>query len=243
MAELPVNRVVCGDCREIMRSWPAESVDLLIADPPYNLNQGYPFDNLNHKEYVEFNRSWLNESYRLLRKGRVGYIFNSQKTMWDFKQVLDSTPFKLIQLLIWHYPNTIPSGKKPKFAWTLSYQPIFFVSKGIPELDIYGRAFSAGLQRTDVWTFTACQSNFKADGIRKVHVSQKPTKLIEYMILSSTDENDIVLDPFLGSGTTAVACKRLNRCFVGIEIVPSYCEMARRRLSQIGRPLDAYLEV
>lgn len=233
MTNLPTDEIVCGDCREVIRSWSSECIDLLIADPPYNLNQGYPFDNLEFEEYEEFNKSWLRECYRVLKTGRVGYVFNSQRTMWDFKKVLDKTPFEYIQLLIWHYPNTIPSGKKPKYAWTLSYQPVFLVSKGTPEIDIYGKAFRAGLQRTDVWKFTACQSNFKANDLKKIHPSQKPVKLIEYMVLSSTNEGDIVLDPFIGSGTTAVACKRLNRHFIGIEIVPEYCEMARNRISQV----------
>ena len=230
---LPLNQIIQGNCLEVMRNFPDESIDLIIADPPYNLGQPYPFDNLTDEEYVEFNNAWLMECYRILKQGRVAFVFNSQKTMWNFKRILDQTPFKFIQLLIWHYTNTISSGKKPKYVWTLSFQPIFFLSKGAPTIDVYGKAFRAGIQRTDVWKFTACQSNFKKDDLKKIHISQKPLELVEYMVLSCSEEGEVVLDPFLGSGTTAVACKKLRRNYIGIEIDPSYCEMARKRLAKV----------
>jgi len=221
--------LIQGNCLDVLPLLQEESIDLVITDPPYNLKQGFQYDDLSPEMFESFHTSWMKEVFRVLKHGRICYITNSQITMWNFKSIIDKVGFNFVQLIIWKYPNTIPSGKKARYKWTMSYQPIFMLSKGTPTIDIYGKAFKSNLERTDVWTFTQCQSNFKGD-LKKIHPSQKPIDLIKQMIISSSEPGETILDPFLGSGTTMKAARDLNRNCIGIEIDPAYCEIARNRV-------------
>lgn len=224
------NSIIQGKCEKVLNSFLNNSIDLVVTDPPYNLKQNYPNEDLTEEKYKEFNLKWLKEAYRVLKEGRLCYITSSQKTIFNFKDIIDETDFNFIQLLIWKYPNTIPSSKKPNYKWTMTYQPVFYLSKGTPELDVYGKAFDLDLERRDVWKITQCQSNYKNPAIKKIHPAQKPEELYDRIIKTSSKEGEVILDPFAGSGTCIASAIKNNRKFIGIELKKEYIDMIKSRV-------------
>jgi len=211
-----INRIICGDCLEVMKEMPGESVDLVITDPPYN--RGCFSDNIITLDF-------LDELKRVLKAGSNIYCFWTPKTFSEF-EVEFRKRFTLLNIIICHFLNK--TGFDSPYRFEKSYEPIYFGSKGNSKKRIVrlenGDCF-------DVWKATLPQTNFK--GIHQsFHPTQKPVEIIRKMILHSSNDNDIILDPFLGSGTTVEACKLLKRNFIGIEIDPNYCKIAEERLAQ-----------
>jgi len=201
------------DCLEGMKKLPNESIDLIITDPPYGIayrKKDEPFmigDTANCFEYT------LPEFYRVLNKQGAIYVFTSFKMLdnWLHRFLMF---FKMHNLIIWDKQRN--SGLQMGSNYGFRYEMIFFGSKGLHKLNDY------------------CDDVLDYSKIKKRnHPTEKPVELIEKFIKMSSKENDIVLDPFLGSGTTAVACKHLSRHYIGYEINPKYCEIAKKRLSQI----------
>ncbi len=221
----------CEDCLEVMREFPAQTIDLIVTDPPYGVGS----DESNGIDYTDtyFNVGIFNDlSFKLLKNNTRMYIFIAQKTL--LKTIEGLSNFNLHQILIWHKPNFVGGGKRT-FDFTNSYEFILLFHKGKPQpLDNPRRISKNYLSNSDVLRYTQPQSNFKID--KRVHIHQKPLRLIEHLIIASSAEGDIILDPFMGSGTTALACERLNRRWIGIEINIEYCEKARRRIEE-GRIL------
>ncbi|PIU51997.1 hypothetical protein COS91_01545 [Candidatus Desantisbacteria bacterium CG07_land_8_20_14_0_80_39_15] len=217
------------DCLEAMKRMSDKSIDLVLADPPYNVGQNFANDNLGKKEYLCFMQNWIAEAYRLLKDGGAFYMFHYFIGMWDIKPILDNFEWEFINLIIWAYPNLMPSNKRKNYRWPLSYQPIFYYGKNYKR-DLVGKLYGLKVdERKDVWLKTATQSNFKKEF--KYHSSCKPIAVIE-KIIKTTEESDIILDPFLGSGTTLVACKKFGRQAIGIEISKEYCDISIKRLTQ-----------
>lgn len=220
--------LIRGDCLEKMKKISDQSIDLVLADPPYNVGQKFANDNLSREKYLSFMKHWITEAYRVLKDGGAFYMFHYFIGMWDIKPILDSYEWEFINLIIWAYPNLMPSNKRKKYRWPLSYQPIFYYGKNYKR-DLVGKLYGLKVdERKDVWLKTATQSNFKKEF--RWHPSCKPIAVVE-KIIKTTDENDIVLDPFMGSGTTGVACKELGRKFIGIEIEKKYFEIAEKRIA------------
>jgi len=211
-----VNKIICADCLEFMKDIPDKSVDLVITDPPYGVLEYQDWDKI---ELKSFTKCWWSEIKRIVKKDSSIYIFWSQKFI-----SLGFRIFKPNRMLIWHHPNLAKPTKK-MFLWT--YDPIFYIKQGKP---VFQPSF-AGSENVDVFKFPKPQNNWIGDNA-KYHPTSKPVNLIKNFIKISSNPNDIILDPFLGSGTTAVAAKQLGRNFIGIEISPKYCEIARERLRQ-----------
>jgi len=201
------NKIICGDSTKILSEIPYNSIDLILADPPYNLDIDYG-EHTNDKrrklDYTEWCKSWFNQLFRisnqvLITCGRTNLF------MW----------YKIKEpdwILNWHIPNGLSRTPLRGF---LTWEPILF----------YGKA----KKRIMHDTITAPLIKLKDMEIGD-HPCPKPEKLFLKLIESFTHKNDIVLDPFIGSGTTAVASKLLNRRYCGIEINPEYCELARERV-------------
>ena len=191
-----INRIILGDSIDIMKEIPNKSIDLIFTDPPYNvlsngkLNDRFKWDDI---DLVPFTKQWFNLSFSKLKDNSFEYIFWSQKYLKEGFNI-----FNPDRLLLWNYENLIIGGNG---NFSYDYEPIFVIKKGNPKL-IKGRHLS-------IYKYTKPQSNFKYDKL--LHPTQKPLKLIKKLIEISSKENDIILDPFLGSGTTAVACKELGR--------------------------------
>jgi len=213
----------CADCIDILRQIPENSVDLVLTDPPYGVNS-------NERNGIDYKDNFYNvdavskELFRTLKDNTRTFIFTAQKTFLNVVEYFTSNSFNLHQTLIWLHPNLTGGTKKKVYDFTSVYEQIILFHKGKPRK----LKKAEGFFNFDVLKYPQPQSNFKKD--KRQHIHQKPVNLIEHLILVTTDENDLVLDPFLGSGTTAVVCEKLNRRWIGIEINSNYCEMAKERL-------------
>jgi len=235
------NQIISGDCLSVMRRMPDSCVDLVVTSPPYNLKNstgngmkdgrggkwsnaalihGYSHhdDAMPHDEYVRWQRACLTEMYRLLRVD--GAIFYNHKWRVQDGLLQDRhdivTGFPVRQIIIWKRKGGI--NFNPGY-FLPTYEVIYLITK--PSFRLAPKANAYG----DVWEFMQEMNN--------PHPAAFPLPLID-RIISSTDA-EVIFDPFVGSGTTAVAAKQLARTFIGIDISPEYCRMARKRLAEIVR--------
>jgi site-specific DNA-methyltransferase (adenine-specific) len=231
--------IICGDAVEVMRALPEQSIDLIVTSPPYNLRNstgngmkdgrggkwssaqllnGYELsrDDMPHDEYVAWQRKCLTEMLRLIKED--GAIFYNHKwrvqagLLQDRADIVSGFPVR--QIIIWRRKGGI--NFNPGY-FLPTYEVIYLIAK--PKFRLAKKANALG----DVWEFTQESNN--------PHPAPFPEQLID-RIISSTNAK-IVLDPFMGSGTTAVCTKRLGRHYIGIEISPTYCEMANKRINHI----------
>ncbi len=218
-----MNKIICGDCIEEMKKIKDNSIDLIITDPPYGIlptgklmrngkKDNYKWDNI---KLEEFTKEWFKILYKKVKNDSFIYIMWSQKHL-----KLGFEIFNPDRLIFWRHNNLTNGGNG---YYSYDYDPIFVIMKGKPKL-IKGK-HSCDLE------FTKPQSNFKVDKL--IHPTQKPLKLGEHIINISSNENDIIFDPFAGGGTFLVAAKKLNRNFIGIEISKEYCEITNKRLEEL----------
>ena len=212
------------DCIEGMKRLPDESVDLVVTDPPYNLGKNYGSrvnDRRDEKEYWNWFEEIFMEVSRVLGDGYL-YVSHSDKGIYKAKPILENIGFHYVQTLIWWGKNGY-SMQLHRKTWSYRHEPILFMQKGEP---CGLEAGQKGMWYTSVIDAPRPQSNFKEG---RYHPTQKPIKL--YKILIQRTPGNIVFDPFMGSGTTGIACKRLlNRHYIGFEINPEYCKIAEQRL-------------
>ena len=230
------NKIICGDCLEVMRQIPSGTVDLVVTSPPYNLKNstgngmkdgrggkwsnaalinGYTHhdDCMPHEKYVAWQANCLKEMYRVLKND--GAIFYNHKwrvqdgVLQDRQDIVQSLPVR--QIIIWKRKGGINFNAG---YFLPTYEVIYLIPK--PDFKLAPKANAWG----DVWEFTQEMKNG--------HPAPFPIALIERIISSTTAE--LILDPFMGSGTTAVVAKELKRNFIGIDISPDYCEGAMNRL-------------
>ncbi|AEA33602.1 DNA-methyltransferase [Hippea maritima] len=221
-----------ADCLELLPCIPQESIDLILTDPPYGVGSNER-NGINYKDEfynVDEVSSFL---YGSLKDNSRAYVFTAQKTFIDVAKWFENNGFYLHQTLIWYKKNLAGGTKKRTYDFTSTYEQILNFHKGKPHL----------LKKdhlSDVLEFPQPQSNYTLD--KRYHIHQKPLKLIEYLIYVSTNENDIVFDPFAGSGTTAAAAERLGRRWVAIEIQPEYCQIAKERIRRFAsiKPLIGF---
>lgn len=232
-------KIVIGDAISEMQKLKSEAFDLVIADPPYNLGKDYGnnHDIRGFEEYLKFSRNWLVEAHRILKPSGTLYVFMGFKFISYLYDILDrGLGMYFNSWIIWHYTQGI--GKTKGFSprhddilmFTKSTDFLFNLDDiRVPQKYYRERNNMRGANPGDVWEFSHvhyCNEN------RQNHPTQKPEGLMERMILASTNEGSLVLDPFLGSGTTLRVCQQLNRVGIGIEINPDYAKMAHKRLQK-----------
>ena len=234
--------IIHADCRDILPLLPDKSIDLVLTDPPYQVSNGAD-------DIMDF--SIFKPIIRLMKDGTGIFCFCGQATLDLFMTQFRELEMTWLNTIIWHYSNTIP---REKHRFAISYDPVLFYSKGTltyfncdaVRVDyksterlksaVYknGKAWDPnplGALRKDVWNIPAITSPAYTD--EKVdHKWQKPIETVEPMIQATTQKNEFILDPFLGSGTTAYCAKKLGRRCIGIEIEEKYCEIAAKRCSQ-----------
>jgi len=215
---------------EGMKRLPDESIDLIIVDPPYGiLKKEYKFENFE----ASFPTLWLTEIERTMKEGASLYCFYSQFHI-PVIQPLIERHLKLRNVIVWYYPN-IAKGYQGllngKHCYRKQWQPIFFATKNNPSIRVRTKWKRYASNNYDVIKCAVPQSNFKKD--KRFMKMQKPLELVKRLLIASSEEKNIILDPFMGSGTTAVACKQLSRHYIGFEINPEYCEIAKKRLSEV----------
>jgi len=195
-----INKIICGDCIEIMKYIPDKSIDLILTDPPYNAGIEYDNykDNLTDEEYKFFIYKFMKEFLRISKRT---IIFVGIGNLFKYPEPE--------MVLIWLKRN---GYSRSGYVIHNCYEPIV----------CYGKLKSIF---TDVYDYPIV---FQKDKIE--HPTPKPLRLIEKLIVDFSKEGDVVLDPFVGSGTTAVAAKKLKRKYIGIDISEKYCEVAKKRL-------------
>jgi len=228
----------CGDALELFKSVEDSSIDLIVADPPYNLGKDYGnnHDLKGFEEYLEFTKLWLSEAKRVLKPEGSIYVFMGVRFISYLYDTLDRD-LKMFfnSWIVWHYTQGM--GKKKGFS--PRHDDILFFNKSklftynldavrIPQKYYRSRNNMRGANPGDVWKFSHIHYS---NPNRQEHPTQKPEGLIERMILSSSNKGDVVLDPFSGSGTTLRVCQQLGRNGIGFEINPDYIKMSRTRLA------------
>lgn len=231
--------IVTGDALEAMGSLSEGSVDLIIADPPYNLGKEYGNnrDLMGFEEYIEFSRHWLRHAHRVLSNKGTMYVFMGFRFISHLYDILErELHMEFCNWICWHYTQGI--GRKRGFSprhddilmFTASNQYTFNLDDvRVPQKYYRKRNNMRGANPGDVWEFSHvhyCNEN------RQAHPTQKPEGLMERMVLASSNPGDLVLDPFCGSGTSLRVCQQLNRSAIGIELNPEYVEIVRERLKK-----------
>ncbi|MDX9859657.1 MAG: site-specific DNA-methyltransferase [Rhodospirillales bacterium] len=253
---IPVNRILIGDCVALMKDLPEESVDMVFADPPYNLQLGGDllrpnntmvdgvddawdhFDDLG--TYDAFSRAWLAEARRLLKPNGTLWVIGSYHNIFRVGAILQDLGFWILNDVIWRKTNPMPNFRGRRF--TNAHETLIWCARDKEARYRFNyeamKSLNDDLQMRSDWTLPLCtgQERLKIDG-KKAHPTQKPEALLHRVILSSTEVGDVVLDPFFGSGTTGAVAKRLRRQFIGLERDADYAAVAQRRIERV-KPAD-----
>lgn len=241
-----------GDCIEVMKAFPENSVDFMFADPPYFLsNDGISVKSgkqvsVNKGDWdrtsgvdsdFEFHKSWLKEAQRLLSPNGTIAVSGTYHSIFQCGFAMQQLGFRILNDLIWFKPNAAPNLAGRNFA--AAHETIIWASKNsesrhtfnyqdLKGLDLPEDKFkNPGKQMRSVWSIPSTPQSEKAYG---KHPTQKPLALLDRLISAATTKGQLVLDPFMGSGTTGVAARDLERLFIGIEISPDYLKLARKRI-------------
>ncbi|MFM8499003.1 MAG: site-specific DNA-methyltransferase [Chakrabartia sp.] len=253
---LPLDQILIGDCIAAMRALPDACVDMVFADPPYNLqlggdlfrpegsrvdavdNEWDKFDSL--KAYDEFSRAWLSEARRILKPNGTLWVIGSYHNIFRVGSVLQDEGFWILNDIIWRKVNPMPNFKGTRF--TNAHETLIWASKGENAKYTFNyramKTLNDELQMRSDWSFPICsgQERIKKNGT-KAHPTQKPEALLYRILLACTKPGDIVLDPFFGTGTTGAVAKRLGRHFIGLERELDYVDVAQERIAA-ALPLD-----
>ncbi len=255
-AELPIDQILMDDCIAAMRSLPDACIDMVFADPPYNLQLGGDlfrpeggrvdavdndwdkFDSL--ATYDAFSKAWLKEARRILKPNGTLWVIGSYHNIFRVGSVLQDEGFWILNDIIWRKVNPMPNFRGTRF--TNAHETLIWASKGEKSKYTFNyramKTLNDELQMRSDWSFPICggQERLKRNGT-KAHPTQKPEALLYRVLLACTKPGDIVLDPFFGTGTTGAVAKRLGRHFIGIERETAYIEVAQERIDA-ALPLD-----
>ncbi|WP_298814951.1 site-specific DNA-methyltransferase [uncultured Sphingomonas sp.] len=253
---LPLDQIVMGDCVAAMRALPAKSVDMIFADPPYNLQLG---GDLNRPDgshvdavtdewdkfdsfasYDAFTRAWLAEARRILKDDGTLWVIGSYHNIFRVGAAVQDLGYWILNDIVWRKANPMPNFRGTRF--TNAHETLIWASKGEKAKYTFNyrsmKTLNDELQMRSDWEFPICggQERLKKGGI-KVHPTQKPEALLYRILLASTKPGDVVLDPFFGTGTTGAVAKRLGRRWIGIERELGYVDAAMERIAA-ALPLD-----
>jgi len=248
--ELPLDQIMLGDSVQLMRMLPPASVHCVFADPPYNLQlRGElrrPDDSLvdgvdedwdrfaDFATYDAFTREWLTECRRLLRKDGTLWVIGAYHNIFRIGAILQDLGFWVLNDVIWRKANPMPNFRGRRF--TNAHETLIWAARGRDSRHRFNyaamKALNDDIQMRSDWWIPLCTG---AERMRnqhglKLHPTQKPEALLHRILLASTVPGEIVLDPFIGTGTTAAVAKRLHRHFIGIERHPAYAEAAIGRV-------------
>jgi site-specific DNA-methyltransferase (adenine-specific) len=235
---MPEIKLIQGDCIKVLKELEKESVDLIFADPPYNLSgensltvhAGKPvkcdkgeWDKMEAEDLHEFNLKWINECIKVLKPYGTIWISGTLHNHPSIGMALKKLGLWIINDIVWYKPNATPLLVKNRFVpsteliWIAAKSKKYFFNYELAKKMSYGK------QMRNLWIIRA-QKHITS------HPTEKPEKLLERIILLGSKEGDTILDPFLGSGTTGVVAKKYNRNFIGIEIDPMYFQIAKERI-------------
>jgi modification methylase len=254
-ASLPLNQILAGDCVEMMRSLPEASIDLIFADPPYNLQLRGDLhrpDNskvdavddawdqfASFETYDKFTREWLAAARRLLKPNGALWVIGSYHNVFRMGAELQNQGFWILNDVVWRKSNPMPNFRGKRF--TNAHETLIWASKSEAGKYTFNyealKALNDGVQMRSDWVIPLCTGGERLkDGAgEKAHPTQKPEALLHRVLIGTTNPGDVVLDPFFGTGTTGAVAKMLGRDFIGIEREAAYREVAEARLARIRK--------
>lgn len=255
---LEIDNILCGDVLEKLKDMPDKSVNLIFADPPYNMQtegnllrtDGSIFDGINEdwdkfsssEEYDKFSYQWLRECRRILKDDGTIWVIGSFQNIYRIGYIMQKLDFWILNDIIWSKPNAVPNFGGTRFQ--NSHETLLWCSKSKNSKFTFNyktmKHLNNDKQDKSVWNIGICIGNERIKGSdgKKVHPTQKPEELIYKVIISSSKPNDIILDPFFGTGTTGAIAKKNNRHWIGIEKEPLYCNVAQKRIDAIIPVID-----
>ncbi|MBR9864332.1 MAG: site-specific DNA-methyltransferase [Rhodobacteraceae bacterium] len=260
---LPLNQILSGDCIEVMDALPENSVDLIFADPPYNLqlkgelhrpdnskvdavdDHWDQFDSF--KVYDEFSRDWLRAARRILKPNGAIWVIGSYHNIFRVGACLQDAGYWIMNDVIWRKSNPMPNFRGMRL--TNAHETMIWATKDEKSKPTFNyealKALNDGVQMRSDWVLPICNGHERlkdAEG-NKAHPTQKPESLLHRVLIGSTNVGDVVLDPFFGTGTTGAVAKKLGRNFIGIEREEAYREVATRRIKDTRKFDNESLEV
>lgn len=253
---LPLNQVLNGDCLQVLERLPGESVDVIFADPPYNLQLRQTLYRPNQTRvsavddawdqfpdfaaYDAFTRAWLTACRRVLKRSGTLWVIGTYHNIFRVGSILQDLNYWILNDLVWIKANPMPNFRGVRF--TNAHETLIWAQKerGAPYTFNHHamKALNDDLQMRSDWYLPLCggRERLKVNGV-KAHTTQKPEALLYRILLASSNPGDVVLDPFFGTGTTGAVAQRLGRHWIGIERDADYVELARRRLAALP-PVD-----
>ncbi len=256
-----INKIINGDSLEVLKKIPSKTFNLIFADPPYNLQIGNklkrPDDSVvngvndkwdqfeNLEQYDTFLKSWIAECKRILKDDGSIWVIGSYHNIFRLGYFLQNLDYWILNDVIWRKNNPMPNFKGTRF--TNAHETLIWASKNKKSKYTFNyqsiKCLNDDLQMRSDWTFPICsgKERLKKNG-KKVHSTQKPEALLHRIILATTNKNDTILDPFLGTGTTAVVAKKLGRKYFGIEKNKKYFEAASERINKTKIIEESYLD-
>ena len=250
------NKIINGDSLEELKKIPRETFDLIFADPPYNLqlkgeltrpdrskvsavnDKWDQFENF--KKYDEFTYEWLNECKRILKKDGAIWVIGSYHNIFRVGTAIQNLGFWVLNDVIWNKNNPMPNFRGTRF--TNAHETLIWASKSEKSKYTFNyqslKCLNDDLQMRSNWSLPICSGSerLKKNG-KKIHSTQKPESLLHRILLATSNKNDLVLDPFLGSGTSAAVAKKLGRNYFGIEKEKNYFKAAEERL-KATKPIE-----
>ncbi|MBI5946101.1 MAG: site-specific DNA-methyltransferase [Chloroflexi bacterium] len=259
---LPLNQILQGDCIEILKSLPENSVDLVFADPPYNLqlqNDLYrpdlsKVDAVNNKwdkfssfaEYDSFTSEWLSAIRRVLKQTGTIWVIGSYHNIYRVGAIMQDLGFWILNDIIWLKTNPMPNFRGVRF--TNAHETMIWAQKNKGAKYTFNhhsmKALNDDLQMRSDWALPLAtgKERIKSNGT-KAHPTQKPESLLYRVLMSSSNVGDVILDPFFGSGTTGAVAKKLGRHYIGIERDKKYIKVAQKRIDEVKIAPDGSLTV
>jgi modification methylase len=248
------DEILIGDCITALEKLPPESVDLVFADPPYNLQLEGGLTRPDHSvvdavddewdrfasfsDYDAFTRAWLLAVRRVMKSKATLWVIGSYHNIFRVGAALQDLEFWILNDIVWRKANPMPNFRGRRF--TNAHETLIWASKGADAkgYTFHYEALKAGnedCQMRSDWFLPLCtgEERLRNSDRRKVHPTQKPEALLARILLSSSNPGDIVLDPFFGTGTTGAVAKKLGRHFIGVEREPIYAAAARERIASV----------
>ncbi len=258
---LPLNKIIKGDCIKSMRSLPDNSIDVIFADPPYNLQLKNDLSRpdsskvngvtegwdrfKSFEEYDKFTKDWISEAQRILKPEGTIWVIGSYHNIFRVGNAMQNLGFWILNDIIWYKSNPMPNFKGTRF--TNAHETIIWASKNHNSKYNFNyhamKSLNEGTQMRSDWYIPICSGGerIKDSNGNKIHSTQKPEALLYRVLLSSSKKDDIILDPFFGTGTTGAVAKKLGRNFIGLEREDIYINAAKKRIKEIDSPDEQFL--
>ncbi len=247
------NKIIHGDCTIALRNLADHSVDLVFADPPYNLQLSGELSRPDQTNvdavkdawdqfdsfvaYDEFTKIWLTEVRRVLKPDGSIWVIGSYHNIFRVGTILQDLDYWILNDVVWRKTNPMPNFRGRRF--TNAHETLIWAARSQKSRHTFNyeamKALNDDLQMRSDWELPLCTGNERlkqADG-KKAHSTQKPENLLARVILASSQRHDVILDPFFGTGTTGAVAKKLKRQFIGIEKEATYVDIARRRIASV----------